>query len=65
VAIKFLAERFRSDAGVVDRFFREAQAMAHLDHPNIVPVYSAEAPTTAPTTSTTPTSSPSTASGSR
>jgi serine/threonine-protein kinase len=40
VAIKFLSERFRSDASIVQRFLREAQSAAKLDHPNIVAVYS-------------------------
>jgi serine/threonine-protein kinase len=40
VAIKFLAERFRSDESVVQRFLREAQSAARLDHANIVTVHS-------------------------
>jgi len=40
VAIKVLFERYNSDAEAVERFRREARAMASLDHPNIVPVYS-------------------------
>src|SRR5438552_1835160 len=38
VAIKFLAEELRSQPAVVQRFVREAQSMASLDHPNIVHV---------------------------
>ena len=39
VAIKFLAEQFKSDGELVFRFHREARVIAGLDHPNIVPVY--------------------------
>ena len=39
VAIKVLFKRYNSDAESVERFRREARAMASLDHPNIVPVY--------------------------
>lgn len=39
VAIKVLPEQFNTDDEVIARFKREARAMAHLDHPNIVPVY--------------------------
>ena len=39
VAIKFLAEQFKSDQELVFRFHREARVIAGLDHPNIVPVY--------------------------
>jgi serine/threonine protein kinase len=41
VAIKFLDARFRSDHDLVVRFRREALWAATLDHPNIIPVYSA------------------------
>lgn len=39
VAIKVLPEALARDADVVDRFRREARAMAALHHPNVVPVY--------------------------
>jgi serine/threonine-protein kinase len=39
VAIKMLNARFASDGSFVDRFRREAQAAARLNHPNIVGVF--------------------------
>ena len=39
VALKFLHERFGADEQFVERFRREAQAAAGLQHPNIVSVY--------------------------
>jgi len=39
VALKFLHERFAQDAQFVERFRREAQAVAGLQHPNVVGVY--------------------------
>ncbi|MGH2671677.1 MAG: protein kinase domain-containing protein, partial [Actinomycetota bacterium] len=39
VAIKVLAEPYNRDSGFVQRFRREAQAAARLNHPNIVSVH--------------------------
>jgi serine/threonine protein kinase/Tfp pilus assembly protein PilF len=39
VALKFLPHHYSSDRDLRERFTREAQAAAKLDHPNIVPVY--------------------------
>ena len=39
VAIKILLPQFARDASFVDRFRREAQAAARINHPNIVGVY--------------------------
>ena len=36
VAIKTLKKKFANDPGFVERFYREAKAMAKLDHPNVV-----------------------------
>lgn len=39
IALKFLHERFAQDAQFVERFRREAQSAAGLQHPNVVGVY--------------------------
>ncbi|RMF88213.1 MAG: hypothetical protein D6741_19520, partial [Planctomycetota bacterium] len=40
VAVKVLSRKLASQKVAVDRFQREARAMAKLDHPNVVRVYS-------------------------
>ena len=42
VALKMLPAEMASDSARVERLEREAEALAALDHPNIVPVYSLE-----------------------
>src|SRR5438046_9434381 len=39
VALKHLHQRFAEDPGFVERFRREPQAAAGLQHPNVVGVY--------------------------
>ncbi|HUM71219.1 MAG TPA: serine/threonine-protein kinase, partial [Chloroflexota bacterium] len=39
VVLKVLLSNFAQDSGFVERFRREAQAMAQLHHPNVVQVY--------------------------
>ena len=42
VALKILPEQFASDAQRMDRFQREAEVLASLDHPNIGQIYGIE-----------------------
>ena len=42
VAIKVLPLEVTGDAGIVERFRREAKTAARLDHPHIIPVYAVE-----------------------
>src|SRR6187549_2796782 len=42
VAIKVLLDAFANDAARLDRFTREAQVLASLNHPNIAAVYGIE-----------------------
>src|SRR5881227_2990090 len=39
VALKVLLRKFVADAGLVERFRREARAAAQLRHPNVVAIY--------------------------
>src|SRR3954447_11529704 len=41
VAIKLIADDRADDAGFRERFEREAQLTAAIDHPNVIPVYAA------------------------
>jgi YVTN family beta-propeller protein len=41
VALKLLAPQLADDAAFRDRFIRESQLAASLDHPNVVPIYEA------------------------
>src|SRR6516165_6650966 len=42
VAIKMLPESFAGDPGRIQRFEREAQLLASLNHPNIAAIYGIE-----------------------
>lgn len=42
VAVKVLSPHFMDEEDFLERFRREAQAVARLDHPNILPVYDYE-----------------------
>jgi eukaryotic-like serine/threonine-protein kinase len=42
VALKILSKEMAKKAGFVERFVREARAMARIDHPNAVKIYAAE-----------------------
>src|SRR5581483_2687734 len=42
VAIKILPKEFSGDADRVNRFQREAEVLASLDHPNIAGIYNLE-----------------------
>ena len=42
VALKILSKEMAKKQGFVERFVREARAMARIDHPNAVKVYAAE-----------------------
>ena len=41
VALKLLAARLADDDAFRDRFLRESELAASIDHPNIVPIYEA------------------------
>ena len=41
VALKLLAARSRGDETFRERFLRESELAAAIDHPNIVPIYEA------------------------
>ena len=41
VALKVIAPEWAADEGYRDRFERESQLTASIDHPNVIPVYEA------------------------
>ena len=41
VALKLMAESLAEDESFRDRFLRESELAASIDHPNIVPIYEA------------------------
>ena len=41
MALKLLAARLAEDESFRDRFLRESELAASIDHPNIVPIYEA------------------------
>ena len=41
VALKLLAPELAADDGFRERFLRESQLAASLDHPNVIPIYDA------------------------
>jgi serine/threonine-protein kinase len=41
VALKVIAPHLAHDAGFVERFKRESQVAARIDHPNVIPIYHA------------------------